>query len=395
MKKIKFYTFGCKVNQYDTQVLREKYLSQGFEEVENGFADVYVINTCVVTKRAESECISLLKRLKRENPSKEIVLTGCLKRLWEKDKNERIFSNNLAEERISFFAKHKRAFLKIQEGCDNFCSYCIVPYVRGRSRSKPKELVMEEFKGLLKNGYKEIVLTGVCLGEYGKDLIPPSSLVDLLKELENLEGEFRIRLSSLDPQYIKEELIFFLRESKKVCPHLHIPFQSGDDFILKRMNRKYTKDFAYGIIEKIREEVPSLVFTTDIIVGFPGEEEENFKNTLDFLECLKPLKIHIFSFSPRPGTIAEKFKERVGLKECQRRYNIIKELDKKWREFNLKKFLGKDVSLLVEREISQGLFSGHSEHYFKVILQTEKEKIEDLLKVKVKEVKEEKLWCTL
>ncbi|MCM8783669.1 MAG: MiaB/RimO family radical SAM methylthiotransferase [Candidatus Omnitrophica bacterium] len=394
-RSVKFYTFGCKANQYDTQVLREKFLSQGFVETDNGFADVYVVNTCVVTKRAESECQVLLNKLKRKFPYKEVILKGCLKRLIEKEHKDKRFSKDLAEEKITFFAKHKRAFLKIQDGCDNFCAYCIVPYVRGKSTSKPKELVIEEFKGLLRNGYKEVVLTGICLGDYGKDFLPPSTLVALLKELESIEGIFRIRLSSLDPQYIDNELIDFLAKSKKICPHLHIPFQSGDDFILRKMNRKYRSDFAYDIIKRIRKKIPGIIFTTDIMVGFPQEKEENFSNTLTLLEYLKPLKIHIFRFSPRPGTPAESFLGRVNLKEELERFNLLKELDKKFRDFNLRKFLNRKISLLVERRISKGVFSGHSEHYFNVLLEAEGKLIGEIAEVKGKEIKEDRLLCTL
>ncbi|MFN7170447.1 MAG: MiaB/RimO family radical SAM methylthiotransferase [Candidatus Omnitrophota bacterium] len=393
MKRVKFYTFGCKANQYDTQVLREKFLSQGFCETQDGVADLYVVNTCVVTQKAENESRSLWERLRRENPSSEILLTGCLKRLQERGK-ERFF-HNLAEERISFFAGHRRVFLKIQDGCDNFCSYCIVPYVRGKSRSKPFTLIKEEFKGLLKNGYKEIVLTGICLGEYGKDLVPPYSLVGLLKELESLPGDFRIRLSSLDPEYINEELINCLGESRKICPHLHIPFQSGDDFILKKMNRSYTGEFAYGIIEKIRKKINSFVFTTDIMVGFPGEEEESFQKTLTFLDYLKPLKVHIFRFSPRPGTPAEKIKERIGTEECRKRFNLLTSLEKKWRVLNLNNFLGKKISFLAEKEISRGLYIGHSEHYLNVLLETNKRIPHEIIEIKVKEIKEGRVYCTL
>lgn len=395
MPQVKLYTFGCKANQYDTQVLREKFLSQGFIEVDNGYADLYVVNSCVVTQKAESECFALLNKLKKENSTKEVILTGCLKTLLEKENSLERFTKDLSKESVSFFANHKRAFLKIQDGCDNFCSYCIVPYVRGKSTSKPKDLILEEFKKLLRNGHREIVLTGICLGNYGTDLLPASTLVDLLEELEKLEGDFRIRLSSLDPQYIDEKMLDFLEKSKRVCPHLHIPFQSGDDFILKLMNRKYTRDFAYDIIKKLRKKIPSIVFTTDIMIGFPQEKEENFEKTLEFLEYLKPFKIHLFRFSPRPGTPAEKFKGRVSLENVKRRMALLKALEEKWRNFNLNNFLGRELWVVVEEKISQGLFLGHSEHYFQCLLEGNTLLLGDLRKVSAKRIKEEKLLCTL
>lgn len=394
MPWIKFYTFGCKANQYDTQVLREKYLSLGFKEVENGSADLYVVNTCVVTQKAEGESRALVERLKKKNSSAQILLVGCLQRLQGQEKGSGRFSPNLEEE-ISFFAGHRRAFLKIQDGCNNFCSYCIVPYVRGESRSKPKESVLREFTRLFKNGYKEIVLTGICLGEYGKDLSPPSSLVDLLKVLEELNGDFRVRLSSLDPQYINEEFLNFLSQAKKLCPHLHIPFQSGDDFVLKKMNRRYTKEFACAIIKEIRKKIPQFVFTTDIMVGFPEEKEENFQNTLAFLEYLKPLKVHIFKFSPRPGTPAEKIKNQVKPQEVQQRFLALRLLEKSWREEILNNFLGKRISFLREKEISPGLFSGHSEHYLNVLLQTQEKIPDEFIEIEVKGMRGDWVYGTL
>lgn len=395
MKKVKFYTFGCKANQYDTQALREKFLRQGFQESQNGLADVYVVNTCIVTQKAENDSRALVERLKRKHFSAEVIIAGCLKHYLAKEEScEREFAN-LAEERISFFAGHKRAFLKIQDGCDNFCSYCIVPHVRGRARSKPREKIREEFLQLVRNGYREIVLVGICLGDYGRDLVPALNLVELVSELAGLEGEFRIRLSSLDPQYISPDLIETISGSEKICPHLHMPFQSGDNAVLGAMQRRYTREFALDLINRIRKKIPRAAITTDIIVGFPGEGEINFQKTVEFLEFLQPPRVHIFSFSPRSSTPAEKLNQTVSREECRRRYRLIDSLQKKWRDNYLGKFLGRKISVLAEKNPAQDIFSGYSGHYFRAVFQGNGDCLNKLIDVKGVMVREGKLICTL
>jgi threonylcarbamoyladenosine tRNA methylthiotransferase MtaB len=395
MGKVKFYTFGCKSNQYDTQVLREDFLRKGYQESQNGLADIYVVNTCVVTQKAEEESKSLVRRLQCRYSDAEVIIAGCLRRYISKENRVQEETSEWDRQKITFFSGHTRAFLKIQDGCNNFCSYCIVPHVRGRSRSKPKDAVKEEFRKLLDNGYKEIVLTGICLGEYGKDLVSSVDLAGLLKELEDLEGEFRIRLSSLDPQYISADLIAVLASSKKICPHLHIPFQSGDDVILESMRRSYNVEFAFALLRRIREKIPDIVFTTDIIVGFPQEKESNFINTLKFLDFLSPAKVHIFSFSPRPLTPAAKLPYRVEFAECRRRYVILSNLQAKWRQNCLEKFIGKEISILVEKKISPDFFSGYSQYYLKADFPCESDCLHNFVKAKGAKIRGEGLLCAL
>ncbi|MBU4140336.1 MAG: MiaB/RimO family radical SAM methylthiotransferase, partial [Candidatus Omnitrophica bacterium] len=310
-KRVKFYTLGCKVNQYETQAIREKFLYAGFRENNSEIADVYIVNTCTVTARADRESRRLIRRLLRSNPDSKIIVTGCY---IEKDAAEilsisnkiRIVPNrqkhciinflNLTPDvvaqfigqrtnfcsingattlndkvflplKISDFKDHERAFVKIQDGCNNFCSYCKVPLVRGVSRSRSPKEITAEVERLTRRGFKEVVLTGICLGSYHYKSF---DLAAVLSALENIEREFRIRLSSIEPQLISNDLIGRIADSEKICPHLHIPLQSGDNKILKRMNRRYTREKFLSLIAKIKKKIKDVAITTDILVGFPG-----------------------------------------------------------------------------------------------------------------------------
>ncbi|MCM8791639.1 MAG: tRNA (N(6)-L-threonylcarbamoyladenosine(37)-C(2))-methylthiotransferase MtaB [Candidatus Omnitrophica bacterium] len=398
MFKVKFFTVGCKVNQYDTQLLREQVLScADFKEVNDFLpADIYIINTCTVTHKADTDSFYLIRKVKKENPRAKVVVTGCLAELEEDVKRirdvERIdlivknrdkfkipfllnsFISNSSFihsscRGISYFKSHTRAFLKVQEGCDNFCSYCKVPRVRGRSRSKNPQDILEEFKRLIKNGYKEIVLCGVCLGSYGKDIEPSLELIDLLVILDNLGGDFRIRLSSIEAWDITERFIQNIDKIKKLCPHLHIPIQSGDRDIIFLMNRPIDPTGYLEIIQRLRERIPSLVITTDVMVGFPQEKEKNFLNTVEIIRKIRPLKVHIFSFSARKDTAAYFLKEKIPSWQIRNRVAFLKKLTAEI-SFEVKKsFLGKTGSVLFEQEIKESTnrwWYGLSEHYLKV-----------------------------
>ena len=310
MPTIKFHTLGCKVNQYDTQSIRERFLEHGFqEELKTGKADIYLINTCTVTANADQKSRSAIRRCISENPKAKIIVTGCL---VKKDSRQLakikgisfIVSKSFFAEGISSFHSHTRAFLKIQDGCDNSCAYCKVPLVRGRSRSRALAEVVKDARSLAKNGFKEIVLTGICLGAYGRDLEPKTSLVEVIEALEKIRGILRLRLSSIEAGDVTDALITKMAESKKLCPHLHIPIQSGDDKILKEMRRRYTRSYYIKLVKRIKRKIPGLSLTTDCLVGFPGETERNFKNTLGLIKCIVPLKVHIFPYSRREGTLA-------------------------------------------------------------------------------------------
>ncbi len=290
MKKVKFLTLGCKVNQYDTQSIREDFFHLGFREpLHNEAADVYVVNTCTVTGSADKDSLYYIRRSHRENPAARIIVTGCLAELdrnriksepgvslvvKNKDKNNiaSLLSCGLRKENkqglgnISSFDGRTRTFLKIQDGCNNFCSYCKVPLVRGRSRSKSLKSIVLEANVLVKNGFKEIVLSGICLGSYGREFKSAISLIDVISELEKINGLCRIRLSSIESLDVTDALISRLSYSDKLCPHLHIPLQSGDNKILKLMNRKYTRAEFLSRIKKIKRKIPDIAITTDVLV---------------------------------------------------------------------------------------------------------------------------------
>lgn len=363
----------------------------GFKEIDNGqAADCYLINTCTVTHRADSESLQFIRRAMRENPAAKIIVTGCLVELDShkirsicpkisivKNRNkDRLIettkqrNNETTARGISYFKGHTRAFLKIQDGCDNLCSYCKVPLVRGRSRSKPLEQVRREAAALAKNGYKEIVLAGICLGAYGKDLIPKQTLVDVINAIEDIQGLLRIRLSSIEARDVTDELIDKIANSKKVCPHLHIPIQSGDDEILKKMNRRYTRVYYLSLIKKIKKRIPGIAITTDVLVGFPGESQKNFKNTIDLIKKIQPLKTHIFSYSKRESTAAACMRQaEVDPGVIKKRIACLKKITDSSALNYKKRFLGKRMLVLFEGRLKNNpcLWEGLTGNYIRVL----------------------------
>ena len=411
MKTFEVKTLGCKVNQYESQALRERMLELGFRENKDSpGADVYIVNTCAVTRRADTLSQEEIRKLSRSHPRARVFVTGCsaendpekLKRfkgvagvlgnqekdrladfiLTQKDRfscGERPVvspstSLRIDGERsrtISAFHKHTRAFLKVQDGCDNGCSYCVIPRLRGSSRSRILAEIIEEARDLAKNGYKEIVLCGICLGAYGKDFGLKDGLVKVIETLEEIDGISRIRLSSIEALDISDCLIEKMASSGKLMPHLHIPFQSGDDTLLKLMNRKASTKECRGLILKLRRLMPDIGLTTDIMVGFPGEEEENFKNTLNFLREIRPAKIHIFPFSPRKNTAAWRFPATLRPEIIKDRIKQTRELAQELARDFCRQYIGRDLDVLVESPgafANDGLFPGHSGNYIKVFL---------------------------
>ena len=411
MKTFEVKTLGCKVNQYESQALRERMLELGFRENKDSpGADVYIVNTCAVTRRADTLSQEEIRKLSRSHPRARVFVTGCsaendpekLKRfkgvagvlgnqekdrladfiLTQKDRfscGERPVvspstSLRIDGERsrtISAFHKHTRAFLKVQDGCDNGCSYCVIPRLRGSSRSRILAEIIEEARDLAKNGYKEIVLCGICLGAYGKDFGLKDGLVKVIETLEEIDGISRIRLSSIEALDISDCLIEKMASSGKLMPHLHIPFQSGDDTLLKLMNRKASTKECRGLILKLRKLVPDIGLTTDIMVGFPGEEEENFKNTLNFLREIRPAKIHIFPFSPRKNTAAWRFPATLRPEIIKDRIKQTRELAQELARDFCRQYIGRDLDVLVESPgafANDGLFPGQSGNYIKVFL---------------------------
>jgi threonylcarbamoyladenosine tRNA methylthiotransferase MtaB len=403
-------TLGCKVNQYESQAMREILSRVGFREcLKEDQADIFVLNTCTVTHQADKEARHLIAHFYKINPKGRIVVTGC----YAENDSEEIMAlpgvsdviGNKEKGRIAEilsgisvpgqvkrltvtdFKDHVKAFVKIQDGCENFCSYCKVPLIRGRLDSKPMEDVKNEVQTLVLKGFKEIVLTGICLGAWGRDGLGKkgSSLVDVLEELEKIDGDFRIRISSIEPKYVDERLIEFVASSRKTCKHLHIPLQSGDSAILKKMNRPYTAKKYLSILEKAKAGIEDLAVTTDVLIGFPGETEQNFNNTLGLVEEICPLKTHIFTYSPRKGTVAYGMDGCIDKDILKRRYLELKMLATDASYVYRNKFLGKKVDVLVEtrRDRLTGMLTGYSDNYIKVLMTGPDSLMEKMVPVEV------------
>jgi len=396
-QKVALATLGCKVNQYETEFIRERLEESGFTIVPSKEkADIYIINTCTVTQKAARKSRELINQARKRNKKAFLVITGCYAQaegesLKEKfpwidlvvRNEDKLNIDRLIKKKektpasrssfIHTFYDHNRAFVKIEDGCNQFCNYCIIPYVRGdKVKSRPLGEIITEIKELLKNGFKEIVLGGINLGLYGEDLKPRISLVNLLEMIDSLkEDNIRIRLSSLEPHLITEELIDFMANSSLVCPHLHLPLQSGDKDVLKRMGRRYTPDDYRNLVKEIRKKIPSIAITTDIIVGFPGEREEEFLNTYHFLEDIKFSRVHIFRFSPRKGTPAYSMDHQVSEKVKKERSEKLRELVKIHSLEFASHFLNHSLRVLLEerRDPVSGLLTGYTDNYIRVFME--------------------------
>lgn len=357
MKTFIIKTFGCKVNQYESQAIREKLLQDGYKEVsERDSPDLCIINTCCVTQTAERKSRQYVNHIRRTCPSSQLFVTGC-----SVDYNPGSYGSvtlvpnekkyQYMGQGISSFHSHTRAFVKVQDGCNQFCSYCLLPYVRGRSRSRPLEDVLEEVRRLVSNGYHEVVLTGIHLGDY-KDL------PRLLSELSKFPDLLRIRLSSLEPQDITQDFLNVILRNPKICRHFHIPLQSGSDRILERMNRRYRYTEYRKLIEDIREKVPEVSFTTDLIVGFPGETQEDFLATCHAVEEIGFAKVHIFPYSNRPGTTASRFPDRVPPIVIKRRVGDLLYIADKTSSEVKSRLIGTFQDVLIEG-FNRGYTSGY------------------------------------
>ncbi|MBL7158590.1 MAG: tRNA (N(6)-L-threonylcarbamoyladenosine(37)-C(2))-methylthiotransferase MtaB [Candidatus Omnitrophica bacterium] len=390
-------TLGCKVNQYETELMRECLKQSGFvEENDEARAHFCIINSCTVTQTADKETRNLARHFYRINPSGKVVITGCYAEFEEDRKVLKGLSGvthlvrncdktNIAQillpnacslqprtcRTISNFKNRDRAFIKIQDGCDHKCSYCKVGLVRGPSRSRKIEDILSEAEGLVNNGFREIVLTGVCLGAWGLDLEKKKNLASLVEEILAIEGDFRIRLSSIEPAYVTERLTDLMKNNPKICKHLHVPLQSGDDKVLALMRRRYTIRRFFDIIKRARKKIPDLAFTTDILAGFPGEGEANFKSTLKFIQRIKPSRVHIFSYSKRQFTPAAGFKSEVEKSRKNERAKALIELGHIFAKQFVKSFIGKKELVLVEsrRDTTSGLLTGYTDRYVRVLFE--------------------------
>lgn len=395
--KFNIVTFGCKVNQYESNMMKERMLSSNFFYVENiSEANIIVVNTCSVTNVADKKCLKMIRRIKREYPNSILVVAGCSSQnkqeiyenldidilIGNKDKSKidillkeyikthkryvKFYNNRKLdfEDMLISDYNHVRAFIKIEDGCDNFCSYCIIPYVRGSVRSKNFETVIKEAKLLTQKGHKEIVLTGIHTGHYmDKDY----DLTDLINELSKIEDLLRIRISSIEITELNDKFLNMLSTNKKVCDHLHIPLQAGSDEILKKMNRKYDLKYYEEKIKKIRMIRPDISITTDIIVGFPYETDELFNETLEFSRKMNFSKIHVFPYSIRLGTSAANMPNQVDESIKKERVKKLMDLSETMEKEYYNKFVGKELDILVE-ECDNNVSIGHSSNYLMIRL---------------------------
>lgn len=416
--KVAFYTLGCKVNAYETEAVMELFKEQGHEIVDyNDFSDVYIINSCMVTNSGERKSKQIIRRPIQNNPNAIVIVMGCLSQIKAEDmlkidgvkivlgtKNRHKILEYLSEylqtkelqnhvetldrdeefENLSIndFKNHKRAFLKIQDGCNNFCTYCIIPYTRGRIRSKAKDLIIEEVKELVKKGHIEIVLTGIHTGGYGEDL-DDYSFAELLADLEKIDGLKRIRISSIEITELDEDVLNVIKNSHKIVNHLHIPLQSGSERILKLMNRKYSKaDFKNKIIEIRQAFNNDIAITTDIIVGFPSETDEEFNEAYDFIKEIDFQELHVFPYSRRKGTPADKMKDQVNGKIKKDRVHQLLELSNQLKEKYYRSQLGMIKEVIIEQE-KDGYLLGHSKDYISIKLKADPSLIGKAVDVKL------------
>ena len=451
MKTAAFCTLGCKVNQYETNAMMQKMIEAGFEIVDfEQKADVYIINTCTVTNMADKKSRQMLRRVKEINPNSILVAVGCYAQvakekleqipeidlilginekndivtyiqtiLRDKEQNNCILQVSDVSNQKEFldfgnvtYTEKTRAVIKVQDGCNQFCSYCIIPYARGRIRSRKPENVIEEITAISQNGVKEVVITGIHIASYGKDFDQNSNdiieetkniqsesatsktsnqisqnkiedkinyrLIDLLEEIQKIDGIERIRLGSLEPTLITEEFVQRLSKLSKICDQFHLSLQSGCDETLKRMNRKYTtKEFENGV-ELLRRAFPQVHLTTDVIVGFPGETEEEFRQTYEFLKKIKFYKMHIFKYSPRTGTVAASMKNQVDGNIKEKRSNALLELSDCFEKEYNQQYIGKKVDVLFEEKEGE-YWKGHTTNYM-VVKAISKDDLENQIK---------------
>lgn len=425
--KVAIYTFGCKVNQYESFSLIEAFKKRGHEIVDVSNADLFIVNTCTVTHKAAYECRKLIRKFIRENPNAICVVAGCYPQV-EREELTRIegidylighSEKAILAEILPYFRKQSkarviignpssyctltllppprhpqrtRAYLKIQDGCNSFCSYCIIPYARGKRRSLPLNLVLKRLDCIANSGFKEVILIGIHLGAYGRDLRPPINLCHLLDIIKGRDFPFRIRLGSLNPLEIGPDLIRLLTSWKKLCPHLHISLQSGSDRILKRMNRHYSAGLFERLVIELKDKIPQLAIGVDIIVGFPGESEKEFEETYRLLEKLPIAYCHIFPFSKRKGTKAAQMGDEVPNKELKRRTNLLRKLDiTKRRLFSLQN-LDNIVHVLIENRDNDGYLRGYSENYLPVCVKGEEVLRNKIVKVRLLGLKDKLVY---
>ena len=400
-KTVSFTTLGCKVNQYDTQAMLELFEQHGYSAVSGNVpADVYVVNTCTVTGSGDKKSMQLIRRCRRRNPQAELIVCGCLAQrmgaellptgarlilgnqyrgqvveLLEeaiRDGVQKVAVDdiqNVPYETLSIHAHegHTRAVMKIQEGCDNRCTYCIIPSVRGNIRSRTLEDIRREAEALAMAGFQELVLTGIHLTSYGRDLEGRPSLADAM-QAANVEGVSRIRLGSLEPRVANDAFVAAAREMPELCPQFHLALQSGSDQVLRRMKRGYNTTQFLEAVQRIRAAWPDAAFTTDVIVGFPGETEEEFQETIDFCRKVGFSRLHVFPFSPREGTPAAEMDGQLPEHVKSQRVNRLIQVGNELADDYRQRFIGRKVSVLVEDPAPDGGMTGYTPEYIHVVM---------------------------
>ncbi|MBS4536880.1 tRNA (N(6)-L-threonylcarbamoyladenosine(37)-C(2))-methylthiotransferase MtaB [Clostridium sp. D2Q-11] len=424
MKTVAFYTLGCKVNQYETDAMAEIFRNKGYEVIDSEEkSDIYVINTCSVTNLGERKSRQFIRRSKKTNPQAVICVVGCYAQispeeviniegvdliLGTKDKNrivdlceeagrenkkinavENIMKTTKFEEMSSnSIQENTRAYIKIQEGCNQFCSYCIIPYARGPIRSRELKNIINEAKALVEKGFKEIVLTGIHVASYGKDL-GDNRLIDVIEEVHKIEGLKRIRLSSIEPTLITDEFMNRLTKLNKICPHFHLSLQSGSDTVLERMNRKYNTDDYRERVQLIRKYMKDAAITTDIIVGFPSESEIEFQQTYNFVKEIKFAQVHVFKYSPREGTPAAKHNNQVHGSVKNDRSKKLTDLVEKQAKMFMEDFLNTSRGILVETESRKpGYVEGYTDNYIRVLVKGSKDLQNEIINVKLRRIED-------
>jgi threonylcarbamoyladenosine tRNA methylthiotransferase MtaB len=422
MPNVAFYTLGCKVNFYDTEAIWQLFKNEGYEQVDfEQTADVYLINTCTVTNTGDKKSRQIIRRAVRRNPDAIIAVTGCYAQtspaeimdipgvdlvIGTQDREKLMtFITDIQNDRkpvnavrnimktrefeeldVPDFTERTRAFLKIQEGCNNFCTFCIIPWSRGLSRSRKPESVLNQARQLVEAGYKEIVLTGIHTGGYGDDL-ENYRLANLLADLDKIDGLERIRISSIEASQIDDRVIAILNSSPKMCRHLHIPLQAGDDDILKRMRRKYTTAEFAEKIRLIQQAMPGVAITTDVIVGFPGETQEQFENGFRFMEEMKFAEMHVFPYSKRTGTPAARMDEQVDEEVKHERVHQLIDLSERMQAAYGREWVGRELDVIPEREAKgtegAGLISGYTDNYIQVVFNGDPSLIGKLCRVRI------------
>lgn len=427
MKKAASFALGCKVNQYESEAIAELFQEKGYEIVDiDEEADVYVINTCTVTNFGDKKSRQLIRKVKRQNENAIVAVVGCYAQtapqelmkvegvnlvIGTKDRAQIVemvenydvsrgvenHVSDIMKERvfeplsIQKLANRTRAYLKIQDGCSQYCSYCIIPYARGPIRSREPEEVLAEVKRLAENGFKEVVLTGIHVASYGKDR-RDTSLLEILRQVHEVEGIERIRFSSIEPNVVTEEFAQAIADMPKVCDHFHLSLQSGCDKTLKEMNRKYDTEKYRQAAAILRKYLPEVALTTDIIAGFPGETEEDFQASYDFAKEIGFAKIHAFPYSPKRGTPAAARKDQLLNAVKSERSRRLIELSDKMADDFIQAYVGKEVEVLYERAIGEGVYEGHTTNYIKVQGTSEKDLTNQICKTKILKAEKEELF---